>query len=116
MSTNATIMRKTEEGKIEAIYLHWDGYPSHVMDQLPAYDTCEKVAELLALGDLSQLEPSIAECVAYHRDKEEPWEDIKTEVFDTVDEAEKFYGNTHNYLWDPAHDATDPKQRSWRIV
>jgi hypothetical protein len=39
---------------LKPIYVHWDGYPSHMIPILRKnYNTVEKVEELLSLGDLS---------------------------------------------------------------
>jgi hypothetical protein len=44
------------DGSVSAIYCHWDGYVSHVGKILDkSYDSDIKVAELLAMGDLSAL-------------------------------------------------------------
>ena len=87
MSTNATIAIQRENGTKTAIYLHYDGYIEAAGATLQlAYNTAEKVEELLKLGDLSVLgyytEPKYEEhnfekperdvCVAYHRDRGEP--------------------------------------------
>lgn len=113
MSTNATIIRKVEEDKYEAIYLHWDGYPSEVMKNLPSYNTPELVEGLFAEGDCSILAPNVDDCTFYRRDRQET--DVDAETFTTVREAENFYGNSHNYLWDPAVESTSD-QSHWRVV
>ena len=55
MSTHARIRMILPFGeKSKAIYVHWDGYPSHIMPILETYyNTPEKVEELLKLGNLS---------------------------------------------------------------
>jgi hypothetical protein len=88
MSTNSTISIKRADGTKTAIYCHYDGYieGAGVILQL-AYNTAEKVEELLKLGDLSTLgyyteaneeksehnfeKPQENVCVAYHRDRGE---------------------------------------------
>lgn len=75
------------------IYCHWDGYPEHNGEILKKYyKDPKKVDELISLGDISILAENIAPdpttphtfdnkqkdvVVAYHRDRGEPWEDIK---------------------------------------
>lgn len=62
MATRSIIGQVQENGKIKAIYCHWDGYPEYVGQTLANfYDTEEKVSELIALGDLSTLGPNIGE-------------------------------------------------------
>ena len=87
MSTNSNIRIKRKDGTQTGIYCHWDGYIENngVILQL-AYNTPEKVEELLKLGDLSSLgfvtkpyEGAVHDfdhsqenvCVAYHRDRGE---------------------------------------------
>ena len=87
MSTNSTIRMVLPTGKAtKPSYVHWDGYPEYMMENLKNYDTIEKVEELLALGNLSILgervkpdenekhsfeQPSPGVTVAYHRDRGE---------------------------------------------
>lgn len=87
MSTNSTIAIKRIDGTTTSIYCHYDGYFEGVGATLQlAYNTAEKVEELLKLRDLSVLgyftEPQHGEkhdfehptqnvCVAYHRDRGE---------------------------------------------
>lgn len=86
MSTNSSIRIKRKDGTQTGIYCHWDGYIEHngVILQL-AYNTAEKVEELLKLGDISSLRyytepydskydidnPEQDVCVAYCRDRGE---------------------------------------------
>ena len=69
-----------EDGKIKAVYCHWDGYISHngrILEE--SYRDVEKVKQLLALGDLSALRAEIGAkfdvatdcCIFYGRDREE---------------------------------------------
>ena len=56
MATISMIGMVEADNSVSAIYCHWDGYLSHngkLLDQ--HYDSDVKVAELLALGDLSTL-------------------------------------------------------------
>ena len=88
MSTNSTISIKRADGTKTSIYCHYDGYieGAGIILQL-AYNTAEKVEELLKLGDLSTIgyytEPDKEKgehsfdkcqenvCCAYHRDRGE---------------------------------------------
>lgn len=86
MSTHARIRMILPSGeKSKAIYVHWDGYPSHIMPILETYyNTPEKVEELIELGNLSFLDERIKPepgekhsfkhrapgvTLAYHRDR-----------------------------------------------
>ena len=56
MSTRSMIGMVEADNSVSAIYCNWDGYLSHNGDLLDKhYDSDVKVAELLALGDLSTL-------------------------------------------------------------
>jgi len=83
MSTRSSISRQNIDGSFDLIYCHWDGYPSHngrILYQ--HYQSPEKIAALLTLGDLSILGEMIGEkhafesrkenwCTAYGRDRGE---------------------------------------------
>ena len=104
MSTNATIAINRKDGTRTAIYLHWDGYIEGAGTTLQlAFNTADKVEELLKLGDLSVLHydlepteehgfghPQRGVCVAYHRDGGEQFRqsDGINEFNYTFDEAE----------------------------
>lgn len=105
MSTNATIAINRKNGTRTAIYLHFDGYIEAAGTTLQlAYNTAEKVEELLKLGDLSILgyyteptdethdfdHPQAQVCVAYHRDRGEAFRqsDMRNEYNYTFDEEE----------------------------
>lgn len=105
MSTRSTIAIVRKDGTRTAIYCHWDGYIEGVGTTLQlAYNTAEKVEELLKLGNLSQLEyhleptdethsfdtPQKGICIAYHRDRGEAFRqsDCQNEFNYTFDEEE----------------------------
>ncbi len=83
MSTRSHIARENTDGSFDSIYCHWDGYPSHNGKLLlEHFQEPAKLAQLLALGDLSSLEPEIGskhsfdtrvegQCTAYGRDRGE---------------------------------------------
>lgn len=94
MSTNARIGILNKDKSTDSIYLHWDGYPSHVTPiLLRSYNTPEKIRELISFGDISILGDNVTKpdkskphsfnnpqpntVVAYHRDRQEPWYDTK---------------------------------------
>jgi len=87
MGTQANISVVHSDNTVSTIYLHYDGYPSYALEMLKEhYNSQEKADALVALGNLSVLNPSI-ECpeghsfetpvkgytIAYHRDRGEEW-------------------------------------------
>ena len=85
MSTSAAIGMKLADGSVKAVRLHWDGYPGHAGAILGGwYKTAEQVEVLLALGELSEINETPETCVAYHRDRQEPFKAPAT--FPSVDE------------------------------
>ena len=88
MATRSRIGMEMPNGEVKSIYCHWDGYPEGVGATLQEhYTNPEKVEALIALGDISVLQPLVepdvpgvehsfanpAPCVtvAYHRDRGE---------------------------------------------
>ena len=72
MSTHATIAIKNEDGSVDSIYCHHDGYMSHCGSMLSNhYTTPQKVRELIELGDMSSLGETIEDSVFYCRDRGE---------------------------------------------
>lgn len=93
MSTRCRIGIQNEDGSIDNIYSHSDGYPAYVGKMLfENYQNPEKIRELMALGDVSILRAEIGEkhpfdeeyeihptwTRVYHRDRNDPWQDTKT--------------------------------------
>ena len=87
MSTNSNIGMRYENGQIDSIYCHWDGYPAYVGKiLLEYYNDHAKVCDLIDLGDISVLKPHLnptteehsfaspeqGVTVAYHRDRGKP--------------------------------------------
>lgn len=115
MSTNATVRIREKDGSEKGIYVHWDGYVEHTGVTLQlAYNTEEKVRELIALGNLSILgyyvnpktsthsfdNPDKDVCVAYHRDRGEDLEfynNYGEQEFNYIfDVEDKCWYMTHN--------------------
>ena len=70
MATRSFIGKVQQDGSIHGIYCHYDGYPEGVGATLKEhYTTLGEVESLLALGDLSELHPTLEKTVAYHRDR-----------------------------------------------
>ena len=111
MSTNAAIITKTETG-YAGIYCHFDGYPDGVGKTLKEhYTNPNKVADLIDLGDISQLgrfitgsvihsyaTPENDITVAYHRDRGESKNKAKTGA--TWKEVANQIDGEYNYIFD----------------
>ena len=71
MSTNARIGIENEDGSIDSIYLHWDGYAKHGAGETlrDHYNTESQVRELIALGDIS----SLGDTLALYKDFDYGW-------------------------------------------
>jgi hypothetical protein len=94
---------------VKTIYCHWDGYPEHVGELLVHdYNTPALITELMELGDLSSLDATPASCVAYHRDRKEPYgmveaRDVEPDELMSVAsdyDAEYVYVYNENNEWD----------------
>jgi len=72
MSTRSRIAIEKQDGTVESIYCHFDGYLSNNGEILQNhYSTKEKMEKLIELGDISSLGDTPEETVAYHRDRGE---------------------------------------------
>jgi hypothetical protein len=75
MSTRSLIVlpNKEDSEQFKAIYCHWDGYPSNMLNVLSDnYNTEEAIEALIAMGDASSINPTLEESVFYHRENGEP--------------------------------------------
>lgn len=112
MATRSAIGYKTPEGKVRAIYAHWDGYVAGVGRTLAQhYTAAYKVAKLVELGDVSIVDAEIGvqvdfndraaqegQCVFYGRDRGETG--VETKEFDTVgDFVEHYEGAGCEYFY-----------------
>ena len=105
MSTHAEIGRLREDGFLQHIYLHWDGYTEWAGRMLQEhYNTPKKVDALINLGSLSALYERLAPnpgekhsfenpvlsgpnggvTVAYHRDRKEPLRISQANVYGDI--------------------------------
>ena len=74
MATRSLIGINLNDGITKIIYCHWDGYPAGVGQTLVNnYTSPSAVLDLLGLGDLSSLGVTPTSCIAYHRDRKEPY-------------------------------------------
>lgn len=96
MATRSNIGIRERDGVVWTIYSHWDGYPQYVGRVLLTHYTTEQaVRDLLALGDISELHPTLDAVVAYHRDRGEEKAEPRTYAPDTFSLAEQYA-----YVWD----------------
>ena len=60
MATRSRIAIEKENGTVESIYCHWDGYPeNNGRILIENYKDHEKVQALIDLGDISSLAPNV---------------------------------------------------------
>jgi hypothetical protein len=102
MSTRSCIGIIHANGSIEGVYCHYDGRPEGVGATLTNHYNSSKLArELVELGNLSSLGDTLAETVAYARDRGEDKEFV---FYDNLDEmlreAWPDFGTEHAYIWD----------------
>ena len=96
MSTRSTINIENEDGTIDGIYCHFDGFPdNNVKLLLGNHDSEEKARELINLGDISFLGPTLkqGDTKSYHRDEGDP---IEVTVYPNESSID---GQSYNYLW-----------------
>lgn len=98
MSTSCTIAMQNANGTISAIYVHWDGYPDGVgQTLLDSYNTAERIAELVSLGNVSSLGNTIASTRFYARDMGRTEQSAK--IY-TCNPANVNWGQgDYNYIW-----------------
>jgi len=97
MATRSRIAIENENGTVTSIYCHFDGYLSGVGKKLFEHYDREKLEELIALGDISQLGTSIEDTVAYHRDRNEDLN--KTTYRDLEALINKNYNGAVDYVY-----------------
>jgi hypothetical protein len=71
MSTRSRIAIENQDGTVDSIYCHFDGYVDGVGKTLFNHYDQEKLEKLLELGDISTLGESTEDTVAYCRDRGE---------------------------------------------
>jgi hypothetical protein len=117
MATRSHIGVQNSDGSVDAIYAHWDGYPSyngkilrdHYSPDAEADDPRAKIYALIALGDISSLAPEIGEkhdfnkppdgvVNAYGRDRGETG--VEARHFENVDDFLKYADEEYTYLLD----------------
>ena len=112
MSTNSTIA-VLENGKITAVYCHWDGYIENNGEILQNHYDLAKTKQLLAQGSVSVLGEDIGKkqsfddyaantCVFYGRDRGDDDDDTKAKTFKTKKAMIKWFDTPFFYLLDAA--------------
>lgn len=71
MATRSRIGIVKENGTVESIYCHWDGYPKNNGQLLIDNYDYEMAQDLIKLGDISSLHKTLDSTVAYCRDRGE---------------------------------------------
>jgi hypothetical protein len=113
MSTRSNIGYLREDGKIEAVYCHFDGYPSGVGETLVGhFNNLESAKKIVSLGDLSSVagsvridpvhshsydKPEKETIVAYHRDRGEDYRNPT--IFNDEQDYASNFGEEYAYLF-----------------
>lgn len=106
MSTRSLIGKELEDGRIECIYCHHDGYPEHHINILTtSYNTEEKINRLFELGDISNLRDTTEDIEAYHRDRGEDFESTRSEIITDYEKRGRQRGVDYIYTFN--------KNQSW---
>lgn len=115
---NASIAIFRANGEIEHTYVCWDGMPGSLGAVLfDYYNNEDSAEELIALGDMSRVsrlmvkppdvrhswkKPYPDVSVAYHRDGNDPWEEVKPQRSTTIRtwaSQRADMGCSHFYIW-----------------
>ena len=128
MATRSNIAQLLPDDRVQVIYCHFDGYMSGVGRTLTKhYKTTDRVAELIALGDIvvldkhlyptgehseSSREPGVP--VAFGRERADPY--AHERLYASVDDWQDYLASDieYCYLWRP--DASDPNKGKWHMV
>ncbi len=108
MGTRSAIGYKLPNGKIKAVYCHWDGYPSHQMPILQKnYNNLAAVQALIRPGSMSCLETyrtwtelQRAPQPLYHKERGDGDAPI-TRAESTVEEHWRNWDCEHLYVFHP---------------
>ncbi len=105
MSTRSRIGRINQNGTVESVYCHSDGYPSHNGMMLTSYlNSQESADKIVGLGGLSSLGESIEQSRFYVRDYKEELADNAAEKHESLSaflkEVSEDIFIEFTYLWD----------------
>lgn len=96
MGTRSTIGLQNIDGSVTSIYCHWDGYISGVGKALVnSFPTTDTALSLVRLGDLSSVAGKEGP-VAFHRDRNENWEDVQPRVYHSFEDYSKNIGRDYD--------------------
>lgn len=103
MSTRSHIGILNDDGTVESVYCHFDGYvQGGVGERLLFYQTEAQVRKLLSYGQIRNLGRSVGASEFYCRDRGDSPVDTKTEIFPSVEAWKGLLGATdHLYLFRP---------------
>lgn len=77
MATRSLIGLENQDGSINYVYCHYDGYPEYQLKMLSEhYQDRAKVAELISNGDMSQLKEEIG-LISFYKDSHKEVVDIE---------------------------------------
>tara|TARA_R100000734_G_C3255816_1_gene55956 strand:+ start:56 stop:475 length:420 start_codon:yes stop_codon:yes gene_type:complete len=109
MSTRCLIGYQKENGEVESVYCHFDGYLSGVGKMLvDNYVSENKIQELIMGGDFSSLEKDISD-IRYYGNKPR----FYNSEYQFVDDADPLY---HEYLYKfVSHDANNKAKGRWQV-
>ena len=97
MATRSRIAIENQDGTVDSIYCHFDGYLSGVGKTLFNHYDEEKLEKLIELGDISSLGDGTEDTIAYHRDR---GEDFYSASYSNVEELiEEGFSSGVNYIY-----------------
>ena len=97
MATRSRIAIENQDGTVKSIYCHFDGYLKGVGKTLFNHYDSEKLEKLIELGDISSLDESTEDTVAYARDRNE---DLDFKTFPNVEDLfENGFNSGEEYVY-----------------
>lgn len=101
MGTRSNIAIQHEDGRVEAVYCHFDGYfENNGKLLLDNYTKTDQVEGLIAGGDMSSLSYT-SEDTEYYKGRGDNWDDVKPVIWNTREAwlAHDTEYIEYNYLW-----------------
>jgi hypothetical protein len=97
MATRSRIAIEKQDGTVDSIYCHFDGYIGNNGKILFNHYDKEKLEKLIELGNISTLGESTEDTVAYHRDR---GEDLYFKTFPNVEDLfENGFNSGEEYIY-----------------
>ena len=97
MSTRSRIAIENQDGTVQSIYCHFDGYIDGVGKTLFNHYDREKLEKLIVLGDISSLGESTIDTIAYCRDRDEDFH--STGYLNVEDLFELGFGSSVEFVY-----------------